>query len=99
MKACLQLRVESTSGILVTGNGTDGPTFGFPDTTCNVPAIMRGGFRVTGSIGEAAGIGAKGTGFTRPRCSQTGHLAPIPRREMGRHGGRPFHEVAVLRRR
>jgi hypothetical protein len=55
--------------------------FGFPDTTCNVPAITRGGFRVTGSIGEAAGIGSKGTGVTSPKILRAKALERFSRFE------------------
>jgi hypothetical protein len=81
MKGYPHLRIESTSGILVTGNGTDGPMFGFPDIMSAVPTIMRGGFRVTGSIGEAAGIGLKDTGVTKKLNLNRGKqgVGPLPR--------------------
>jgi hypothetical protein len=62
--------------------------FGFPGTTCNVPAIMRGGFRVTGSIGGAAGIGSKGTGVTSPKISRAKALEKFSRSRAAQEAAR-----------
>ena len=58
----LHLRIDSMSGILVTGNGTDEPTSGCLDTISATPTLTRDGSQAIGSIGEAAGTGSPGTG-------------------------------------